>query len=77
LAFPRSSARAHGGSLQNLAEGCRGSGKYLGMGGNYDDEWTARCMAMGAHFVAGGSDQAFVMVQAKARARFIEGCARP
>jgi len=47
------------------------------MGGNYDDEWTARCMAMGAHFVAGGSDQAFVMVQAKARARFIEGCARP
>jgi len=47
------------------------------MGGNYDDEWTARYMAMGAHFVAGGSDQAFVMAQAKARARFIEGCARP
>ena len=44
------------------------------MGGVYDEEWTRSYMAMGARFVAGGSDQGFMLAEAKARAKFLERC---
>ncbi|MBI2725791.1 MAG: aldolase [Polaromonas sp.] len=53
---------------------CQRHGKYLGMGGVYDEEITRSYMAMNATFVAGGSDQAFLLAEARKRARFLEQC---
>lgn len=53
---------------------CRRHGKYLGMGGVYDEELTRAYMATGAGFVAGGSDQGFLLAEARKRARFLEQC---
>lgn len=55
---------------------CKRHGKYLGMGGIYDQEWTRLYMSLGAQFVAGGSDQAFMLQAAKARANFLVACAQ-
>jgi len=63
-------------AFESVAAACRQHGKHLGMGGIYDEEWTVRYMGLGARFVAGGSDQAFVLAQARARARFLESCAQ-
>lgn len=52
----------------------RKHGKYLGMGGVYDEVWTSAYMAMGATFVAGGSDQGFMLTEARARAKFLQNC---
>ncbi len=62
-------------AFETVSQACRANGKYMGMGGIYDEEWTVKYMGMGAHFVAGGSDQAFMMTQAKARALFLQKCA--
>jgi len=63
-------------AFETVAAACRQHGKHLGMGGIYDEEWTVKYMRLGARFVAGGSDQAFMLAQAKARARFLESCAQ-
>jgi 2-keto-3-deoxy-L-rhamnonate aldolase RhmA len=56
---------------------CRRHGKFLGMGGVYDEQWTRAYMGMGARFVAGGSDQAFVLSAGRARTQFLEQCGQP
>ena len=53
---------------------CQRHGKFLGMGGVYAEERTRAYMAMNAGFFAGGSDQGFLLIEAKRRARFLERC---
>lgn len=61
-------------AFSDVAAVCRRHGKYMGMGGVYDEKWTRSYMAMGASFVAGGSDQGFMLAEANARARFLDSC---
>lgn len=61
-------------AFTTAAEACRQQGKYLGMGGVYDEVWARRYMALGARFIAGGSDQAFVMASARSRSAFLQAC---
>jgi 2-keto-3-deoxy-L-rhamnonate aldolase RhmA len=58
-------------AYQTVAEACRRHGKFLGMGGVYDDVYARRYMALGARFVLGGSDQSFLLGGAIARAEFL------
>ena len=46
-------------------------GKILGMGGVYDEEFSAKYMALGARMVIAGSDQVFLMQGAGARAKLL------
>lgn len=62
-------------AFETVARACARHGKQLGMGGIYDQAHTRRCIEMGARFVAGGSDQAFMVANARARSQFIESCA--
>jgi len=55
-----------------VAEACRKHGRYLGMGGVYDDVIAPRYIALGAKLVVGGNDHGFVMEAAKARANAVE-----
>ncbi len=63
-------------AFEDVSAICRRHGKFLGMGGVYDEQWTRTYMAMGARFVAGGSDQAFVLGAGRARTKFLEQCAQ-
>ena len=62
-------------AFRDASDICRRHGKYLGMGGIYDEQWTSLYMALGAQFVAGGSDQGFLLAEARTRARFLDRCA--
>jgi len=62
-------------AMETITAAARASGKHVGMGGIYDQELTARFIRMGALFVAGGSDQAFMLGAAKSRSSFIDQCA--
>lgn len=55
------------------AAACRNNGKFLGMGGVYDEELAGGYIAMGAQLILGGSDLSFLMQAAKARAGFLRG----
>ena len=55
------------------ASAARNNGKHLGMGGVYDEELASGYIAMGARMILGGSDLAFLMQAAKARASFLRG----
>lgn len=61
-------------AFRDTSDICQRHGKFLGMGGIYDQELTRNYMAMNAGFVAGGSDQAFMLAEARKRARFLEEC---
>lgn len=50
---------------------CAKHGKVMGMGGVYDETVAPDYIALGARFVLGGSDHAFVMTGAAARAKFL------
>ena len=56
-----------------VAEACARHDKVLGMGGVYDEVWAPRYVGLGARFILGGSDHAFIMAGASARARFLAG----
>ncbi|QTH20128.1 aldolase [Rhizorhabdus wittichii] len=58
------------------AAACRQHGKHLGMGGIYDQQWAARYHDLGARFLAGGSDHAFMLSAARSRADFLRGLSR-
>ncbi len=63
-------------AFEDVSGICRRHGKFLGMGGVYDEQWTRAYMALGAQFVAGGSDQAFMLSAGKARTKFLEQCSQ-
>lgn len=58
------------------AAACRRHGKHLGMGGIYDQQWAAHYHGLGARFLAGGSDHAFLLSAARARAEFLRDLSR-
>jgi 2-keto-3-deoxy-L-rhamnonate aldolase RhmA len=51
-----------------VGDACRSAGKALGMGGVYDEENAGRYIQAGARLVLTGSDHAYVLAGAKARA---------
>lgn len=59
----------------SVGEACRRHGKFLGMGGVYDEEWAPRYIRMGVQFALGGSDNSLLMQAATARAAFLRGVA--
>jgi 2-keto-3-deoxy-L-rhamnonate aldolase RhmA len=59
----------------SVAAACARHGKVLGMGGVYDEVVARDYIALGARFILGGSDHAFVMAGAGQRAKFLRGLA--
>ena len=53
---------------------CRRHGKWPGMGGIYDTTHAKTYVQMGARFILGGSDLAFISAGAKARVDFFSSC---
>jgi 2-keto-3-deoxy-L-rhamnonate aldolase RhmA len=60
-------------AYEDVAAACRRHGKFLGMGGVYDEENARAYIGLGARFVLGGSDQSFVLDGATTRSRFLAG----
>lgn len=58
-----------------VAAACRAEGKYLGMGGVYDEQWAAQYIGLGARLVLGGGDHAFIVSAGTQRAAFLRGLA--
>ncbi len=58
-------------AYQKVGDACRKRGKFLGMGGVYDQTNAARYMRMGAQFILSGSDHAYVVAGAAARTEFL------
>jgi 2-keto-3-deoxy-L-rhamnonate aldolase RhmA len=54
---------------------CAANGKVMGMGGVYDEKVAPDYIALGARFILGGSDHAFLMAGASQRAGFLRGLA--
>jgi 2-keto-3-deoxy-L-rhamnonate aldolase RhmA len=52
---------------------CAKHGKVMGMGGVYDEKIAADYIRLGARFILSGSDHAFLMAGASARAKFLRG----
>jgi 2-keto-3-deoxy-L-rhamnonate aldolase RhmA len=56
-----------------VGECCRKHGKFLGMGGVYDQEWTARYIGMGVRFALAASDHSLLVSGGTARVAFMRG----
>jgi 2-keto-3-deoxy-L-rhamnonate aldolase RhmA len=54
---------------------CKAHGKVMGMGGVYDEVTARDYIGLGARFILSGSDHAFLMAGAGARAKFLRGLA--
>ena len=54
-----------------VGEACRRNGKFLGMGGVYDEENAARYIRAGAQLILSGSDHMYLMAGASARTAFL------
>jgi 2-keto-3-deoxy-L-rhamnonate aldolase RhmA len=57
-------------AYRNVGKACRKAGKFLGMGGVYDQEAAARYVALGARFVLTGSDHTYLLAGANLRSTF-------
>lgn len=60
-------------AYEKVAAACARHGKVMGMGGVYDETVAADYIRLGARFLLAGSDHAFLMAGAAARARFLRG----
>lgn len=60
-------------AYDTVAAACRNNGKFLGMGGVYDEELASKYISMGVQMVLAGSDLSFLMQAAKARSSFMRG----
>ena len=58
-------------AYRQVAQACGRHGKFLGMGGVYDQDWASRYIGMGARFVLGGSDHALLLDAATKRSEFL------
>jgi len=63
-------------AYDTAAAGCRNNGKFLGMGGVYDEELAAKYIRKGAQFILGGQDLGWMMQAAKARSGFLRSIRR-
>ena len=48
-------------------------GKYVGLGGIYDEALVTKFVEKGVRFILGGADLGFVMAAASARSAFLRG----
>jgi 2-keto-3-deoxy-L-rhamnonate aldolase RhmA len=60
-------------AYRTVAEACSRSGKVLGMGGVYDQEWAPRYIGLGARFVLGGNDHGLLLEAGSRRSEFLRG----
>jgi 4-hydroxy-2-oxoheptanedioate aldolase len=60
-------------AYERVGAACAKHGKYLGMGGIYDNATMETYIKLGARFVLGGSDLTFIMTGGQARADFLRG----
>jgi len=60
-------------AYERVIAACRKHGKWAGMGGVYTEDLMRRYIAMGARFVLGGNDFAFVLAAAGQRTKFLRG----
>ncbi len=58
-------------AYRRVREACRRHGKFLGLGGVYDETNAARYIGMGAQFVLTGSDHSYVLAGATARTAYL------
>lgn len=58
-------------AYESVGAACARHGKVMGMGGVYDETVAPDYIRLGARFILGGSDHAFVMAGAGARATFL------
>ena len=58
-------------AYRSVGEACRRAGKFLGMGGVYDQENAARYIGCGAQFILSGSDHLYITSAASARTDFL------
>lgn len=58
-------------AVRTVIRACLQHGKFMGMGGLYDQEMTSAYMRMGVRLIAGGSDQAFLLKAATERAAML------
>jgi 2-keto-3-deoxy-L-rhamnonate aldolase RhmA len=54
-----------------VSDGCRAAGKFLGMGGVYDEEAASRYLKLGVQFVLTGSDHTYLLAGATQRSAFL------
>jgi 2-keto-3-deoxy-L-rhamnonate aldolase RhmA len=59
-------------AYETVAQACANHGKYLGMGGVYDEKFARLYISRGARFLLGGSDQNFLFSAASQRAQFLQ-----
>ncbi len=62
-------------AYRRVGDACRKRGKFLGLGGVYDQTNAARYIRMGAQFVLSGSDHAYLTAGAGARTEFLRDIA--
>ena len=60
-------------AYEKVGAACRAEKKALGMGGIYDEQWAAHYIGLGARFILGGGDHAFLLSAGTARSRFLRG----
>jgi 2-keto-3-deoxy-L-rhamnonate aldolase RhmA len=60
-------------AYEAVGAACRKHGKVMGMGGVYDEAVASDYIRLGARFILSGSDHAFLMAGASARAKFLRG----
>ena len=64
-------------AVRTVIHACLQHGKFIGMGGLYDQEMTSAYMRMGVRLIAGGSDQAFLLKAATERAAMLRAMDGP
>jgi len=65
-----------GEAYDTAAAACRNNGKFLGMGGVYDEELAAKYIRAGAQMILSGQDLGWMMQAAKARSSFLRSIQR-
>jgi 2-keto-3-deoxy-L-rhamnonate aldolase RhmA len=63
-------------AYDTAAAACRNNGKFLGMGGVYDEELAAKYIKAGAQMILSGQDLGWMMQAAKARSGFLRSIKR-
>jgi 2-keto-3-deoxy-L-rhamnonate aldolase RhmA len=56
-----------------VGEACRKHGKFLGMGGVYDNEWARVYLRQGVRFALASSDHSLIVSAGKQRTQFLRG----
>jgi 2-keto-3-deoxy-L-rhamnonate aldolase RhmA len=62
-------------AYETVGAACAKHGKFMGMGGVYDEKVAPDYIKLGARFILSGSDHSFLMAGASARSKFLRGLA--